>query len=73
MVKNPDLLKKIEYSFIEKRGKLSFEHALRIFTSMWNEGVHLGVLPPRDPLEGISVDIKIAKALNSCSKKSFPG
>jgi len=73
MVKNPDLLKKIEYAFIEKKGKLSFEQALRLFTSMWNEGVHLGVLPPKEPLEGIAVDIKIARVLNSCLKKSFPG
>jgi len=26
---------------------------------MWKEGVSLGVLPPKDPLEGIDVDIKI--------------
>jgi len=72
MVKNPDLLKKSEDDFIKERGKLSFEQARKLFTSMWNEGVHLGVLPPKEPLEGIAVDIKIARVLNSCSKKSFP-
>jgi hypothetical protein len=30
---------------------------------MWNEGVNLGVLPPKDPLEEIDVDIRIAKVL----------
>jgi len=39
---------------------------------MWNEGAKLGVLPTKEPLEGIEVDIKIAKALNSCLKKSSP-
>ncbi|MGA1795979.1 MAG: hypothetical protein ACMUIL_08985 [bacterium] len=71
MIKNPDLVKKIEYAFVKEEGRLSFQHALKIFTSMWNEGIHLGVLPPKEPLEGIDVDIKIAKVLNSCSKKSF--
>jgi len=40
---------------------------------MWNEGVMLGVLPPKNPLEGIEVDIKVAKVLNSCLKKSSQG
>ena len=37
---------------------------------MWNEGLKFGVLPSKDPLEGIDVAIRIAKVLNSCSKKS---
>ena len=73
MVKNPDLVKKIEYAFIKEKGKLSFEHALKLFTSMWHEGINLGVLPPKEPLEGIDVDIKIAKVINSCLKKSSQG
>ncbi len=38
---------------------------------MWQEAVDLGVLPLKDPLEGIEVDIRIAKILNQglCSKK----
>jgi len=35
---------------------------------MWELGMHLGVLPPEDPLEGIDVDIKVARILN-CLKK----
>jgi hypothetical protein len=49
---------------------LPFSRAVKLFTEMWNEGVKLGNLPPQDPLEGIEVDIKIAKILSS--KKSFP-
>jgi len=37
---------------------------------MWNHGVKLGVLPPKEPLEGIETDIKIARVLNSCLKSS---
>jgi hypothetical protein len=31
---------------------------------MWLEGMALGVLPLKDPLEGIEVDIRIAEMLN---------
>ncbi|MGA1845381.1 MAG: hypothetical protein ACMUIS_12525 [bacterium] len=64
------MVRKTEYAFIKEEGRLSFHQSLKLFTSMWNEGIHLGVLPPKEPLEGIDVDTKIAKVLNSCSKKS---
>ncbi len=70
MIKNPKVFKKFEDSFLRDEGKLPYNQSLKIFESLWNEGVKLGVLPPKDPLEGIDVDIKIAKVLNSCLKKS---
>ncbi|HDZ61849.1 MAG TPA: hypothetical protein ENH40_01730 [Nitrospirae bacterium] len=73
MIKNPEILKKFEDSLIRNEGKVPFNQSIRLFTSMWNEGVRLGVLPPKEPLEGIEVDIRIAKVLNSCLKKSSPG
>ena len=69
MIKNPDILRRFEREVIRKE-KLSFKQALAIFEAMWKEGVNLGVLPPKDPLEGIEVDIKIARILNTCSKSS---
>lgn len=72
MIKDHALFKKFEDSFIRKEGKLPFDRSIKLFTSMWDEGLKLGVLPLKDPLEGIDVDIKIAKVLNSCSKKPFP-
>ena len=68
MIKNPDILEQFEKQRIRKE-KLSFREALKIFEAMWKEGVNLGVLPPKDPLEGIEVDIKIARIIN-CLKKS---
>ena len=68
MIKNPDILEQLEREVIKKE-KLSFRQALSIFEAMWEEGVSLGVLPPADPLEGIDVDIKIARILN-CLKRS---
>ena len=72
MIKRSEVLKKFEDDFVRDKGNLSFEQALRLFSAMWNEGLWLGILPPKKPLDGIDVDIKIAKALNSCLKKSSP-
>lgn len=70
MIKNAPLLKEMEDAILKKEGRLPFNYSIHIFESLWNEGVKLGVLPPRNPLEGIEVDIKIAKTLNSCLRKS---
>lgn len=67
MIKDNAYLKNFENELISKQ-KLPYEKALKIFEAMWEEGVSLGVLPPKDPLEGIEVDIRVAKILNSCSK-----
>jgi hypothetical protein len=72
MIKHPEVFKKFEDDFIRDDGKLSFDSAIKLFTYMWNEASNLGVFPAKDPLEGIEVDIQIAKTLNSCLKKSFP-
>ncbi len=70
MIKNKEVLKKFEDRFMREEKILPFTQAIRLFTDMWNEGVKLGVLPPKNPSEGIEVDIRIAKILNSCLKKS---
>ena len=44
--------------------KLDYATSLQIFEGMWQEGVLLGVLPLKDPLEDIEVDIRIARILN---------
>lgn len=70
MIKNVHFLEKIEKDLILKN-KLSYEQSLKIFESMWKEGIKLGILPLKDPSDGLEVDLKIAKILNSCLKKSF--
>jgi hypothetical protein len=64
MIKNPKFLK------IFKRERMSFKVAMKLFESLWQEALALKVLPPKNPLEGIEVDLRIAKILNSCSKSS---
>jgi hypothetical protein len=70
MIKHPEVLQEFEDDFIRHKGKLSFDSAIKLVTDMWNEAFHLGFFPPEDPMEGIELDIRIAKALNSCLKKS---
>ena len=40
----------------------------RIIEALYDEAVALGAIPLKDPLNGIEVDIKIAKVVNSVSK-----
>ena len=66
MVKNTKLLRRFEITQL-KREKLTYLQSLKIVESLWEEGKSLGVLPPKNPLEGIETDIKLARTLNRCS------
>ena len=72
MIKNASILRKFEDDFMRTEAKRPIEQSLQLLTSMWEEGVVLGVLPPADPWEGIDVDVRIAGILNSCLTKSLP-
>jgi hypothetical protein len=63
MIRNANLLKKFETEQIQRRKPDYFQN-LRIFESLYNEAINLGIFPLKDPLEGIEVDIALAKALN---------
>ena len=63
MIKNTELLADFELQEM-RREKPDYISALRLFEGMWREGIALGVLPLEDPLEGIDVDIRIARILN---------
>ncbi|MDH7553067.1 MAG: hypothetical protein QHH74_05370 [Spirochaetota bacterium] len=67
MIKNAKLLEEFEKECIIKH-PLSYHDSLKLLDGMWELGMHLGVLPPEDPLEGIEVDIRVARILN-CLKK----
>jgi len=70
MIKNPDILKTLEKNMIRSE-KIDIQKNFRIFEAMYTEAVALGVFPLKDPLEGIEIDIKIAKAVNSVSTDPF--
>lgn len=64
MIKNTKVLEEFEREEIKKE-KTNYLKSLRIFEALWNEGISLGVLPLKDPLEDIEIDIRIARILNS--------
>jgi len=39
----------------------------KLLDSLYREAVSLGAFPPRDPLEGLDIDIKISKVVRSVS------
>jgi hypothetical protein len=63
MIKDAKLLSAFNDALLKKE-ELDYAASLRIFEAMWDEGRKLGVLPLKDPLEGIEVDIRIARILN---------
>jgi hypothetical protein len=63
MIRNAKLLEKFERDQIRK-SKPDYFQNLRIFESLYEEAMHLGIFPLNDPLEGIEVDINLARALN---------
>ena len=73
MIKDTEILRKFESNFISNQGCIPYEQSRKLFTAMWKEGVMLGVFPSADPQAGVDVDIRIARILNTCLTKPWPG
>lgn len=71
MIRDAYTLRRLEDDLLKKGPQLSFKEALKLFESMWKEGITLGILPLSNPLDGIEVDIEVARVLN-CLKNSLP-
>lgn len=69
MIKNSHILREFEDSLSRKEGQIPPQKAFNIFSAMWKEAMTLGIIPFKDPLAGIEVDIKVARILNLCLKK----
>lgn len=67
MIANPKKCEAFERELIRSRQADYWEN-LRIVESLYREAITLGALPLKDPLEGLQVDIRIAKVLNSVRK-----
>jgi len=57
-------LLKLELHFL-RRGEVDRTKNFHIVEALYNEAVTLGILPLKNPLDGIEVDLKIAKVVNS--------
>jgi transcriptional regulator with XRE-family HTH domain len=57
-------LRKFELDFL-KIEKADMVRNFRIAEALYREAVTLGIIPLKDPLDGIEVDLKIARVVNS--------
>jgi hypothetical protein len=69
MVKNTPRLKEFEDEYARGQ-KPDLVQNLKILDQLYKEAKTLSVFPPKDPLSGIDIDIKIAKVINSVPKTS---
>ncbi len=53
-----------------RKDKIDIKRNIKIVEALYKEAVALGVIPLRDPLDGLDVAIRIAKVVNSVSKAS---
>jgi hypothetical protein len=66
MIKNPKKLKKFE-NFLSGKEKANLSENYRLIESMYEEALFLGIFPLKNRLDGIEVDLRIAKVVNSVS------
>ncbi len=67
MIKKSQKLQQFERDYIcssESDPSANF----RIANALYEEAVELGIFPLHNPLEGLNIDIKIAKIVNDLSK-----
>ncbi len=64
VITNPKKREDFERELIRSR-KADYWENLRIVEALYREAVLLGALPLKDPLEGLEVDIRIARVINS--------
>ena len=51
-----------------RKEKIDINRNIKIVEALYKEAVALGVMPLKDPLDGLDVDLRIAKVVNSVSK-----
>jgi len=68
MIKNQKDFQNFENDYLKKRN-LSYKEKLQIYESLYKEALLLKVIPGENPMEGIEINIRLAKILNSCLKK----
>ena len=63
MVKNKVKLNKFALGLLSKEN-IPYKKAVRIYEALHKEAVSMGVISSKNILEGIEIDVRIAKALN---------
>jgi len=63
MIKDREYLEAFEKQLLIDE-TVDFTRNLEIYEAMWQEAVELGILPLKDPFDGVEDDIYLAKILN---------
>jgi hypothetical protein len=63
MITNAGLVQAFERE-LSRRTPVDYQANLRIIEALYQEARLLGAWPPADPLAGIEVDLRLARALN---------
>lgn len=71
MIKDAEYFAEFERK-LAAEDRLTYDQAIAIVEGLREEAIALGVWPPADPMEGIEVDIRIARTLNACTKSLPP-
>jgi hypothetical protein len=64
MITNRSEVEEFEKELLRKE-KVDFTKNLSIVNAMYNEAVALGVIPMKNPLDGLEVDIRVARVVNN--------
>ncbi|MCX7919071.1 MAG: hypothetical protein N3A72_05575 [bacterium] len=64
MIKNTKMWEQFRRAEIRKE-KVDIRRNFQIVNALYQEAKSLGILPVKDPLEGLEIKIKIAKVVNS--------
>jgi len=64
MKKGQDLVEAFERSMVS-RNPADYRRNIMIFEALYQEARSLGVLPSKDPLDGIEVDVRLARVINA--------
>lgn len=69
MITNPEKLQAFERELLKKE-KVDVMQNFQTVEALYKEAVNLCVIPMKDPLDGLEIDIKIARVVNSVSKSA---
>ncbi len=64
MIKNPKILEKFEKEIVRKE-RVDINRNFKLVEEMYKEAAEMGIIPLRNPLDGIETVIKIAKTVNN--------
>lgn len=69
MIRNTARLTEFNRRLAEQE-KFTYSEALRLYEGLYNEAVSLGAINSENILEGLEVDLRIARALNGLKRCS---